>query len=429
MSGWWEQRLDISRLREKYLRKAFPVHHTFFLGEITLCAFVVMVLTGLFLVLNYVPSGRSIKVGGETIPLAFDSVRYINSLPFGQVLRSVHHWSAHIMVAAAFLHLVSKLLSGGYKNPRELTWLLGVGILVLTVVAAFTGYALPDDAFSVTATRIGYGIASSIPWIGTWLAKAFFGGDYPTLHSLPRIYAIHILIIPVMIAAVVGVHLLLVVKHKHQQPGYARRIAPGRVLGMPMVPEQALVMGIVLLVLMGVVFVVGGVFDVHPIEAFGPPGVSTPVVKPDWYFLWIYGLLQMIPSAAHFRLGGGDFGPEFFGGVVLPGLLGLAAVLLPLLDRSRKPLRYLEAPSRHVVRSGVVAGLFVFFFVTSLAGYHTETRIPIWTLWVMLAAGPLGAGLVTAGLLRRMADARESRDPRPRAPAPASRSGAEPPDD
>lgn len=416
MSRWLEERLDISRLREKYLRKAFPVHHSFFLGEITLCAFVVMVVTGLFLLLNYVPSGRGIKVGGETIPLAFESVRYIDSLPFGRVLRSVHHWSAHIMVAAAFLHLVSKLLSGGYKKPRELTWLLGLGLLVLTVAGAFTGYALPDDAFSVTATRIGYGMAASIPWVGTWLAKTFFGGNYPTLHSLPRIYAIHILLIPVMIAAVVGAHLLLVVKHKHQQPGYARRIAPGRVLGLPLVPEQALVMGILLLVLMGVTFVVGGIFDVHPISAFGPPGVSTPAVKPDWYFLWIYGLLQMIPSAAHFRLAGGDFGPEFLGGVVLPGVLGLAAVVLPFLDRSRRPLRYLEMPSRHAVRSGVVAGLFIFFFVTSLAGYHTETGIPIWALWVMLGAGPLGAGLVTWGVLRRIAAPREPRSPGPGAP-------------
>lgn len=416
MSRWWEERLDVSRLREKYLRKAFPVHHTFFLGEITLCAFAVMFFTGLFLVLNYVPSGRSIEADGQTVPLAYASVKYIDSLPFGRVLRSVHHWSSHIMVAAAFLHLVSKLLSGGYKKPREITWLVGVGLLGLAVVASFTGYALPDDAFSVTATRIAYGIAASVPWIGTWLAGAFFGGDYPTLHSLPRLYAIHILLVPLSILALVGVHLLLVVKHKHQQPGYARWIAPGRVLGMPMVPEQALVMTIVLLLFMGVTFVAGGLFDVHPVDAFGPPGVTTPDVKPDWYFLWIYGLLQMVPSAARFRLVGGDFGPEFFGGVVLPALLGLAAVLLPFVDRSRRPVRYLEAPSEHGVRSAIVVGLLVFFFVTSLAGYHSETGISIRALWVLLLVAPLGTGLLTWALLRRLSARMSHRDAQSRVP-------------
>lgn len=167
MYRWLDERLDLRGLYHKVLRKAFPVHHSFFLGEITLFAFVVLVLTGVFLTLNYEPSIREVRLAdGRTVPAAYASVLYIDSLPFGAVIRSLHHWSAHVMIAAAFLHMLRILLSGAYKKPRELNYLVGLGLLGLTVVTAFTGYALPYDNYAVTATRIGYGIAHSIPWIG-----------------------------------------------------------------------------------------------------------------------------------------------------------------------------------------------------------------------------------------------------------------------
>ncbi len=128
MYQWLDERLDITRFNNKVLRKAFPVHHTFFLGEITLFAFVVLILTGIFLTFNYEPSTRLIKVAGYTDPVqaAYASILYIDSLPFGAVIRSMHHWSAHIMIAAAFLHLLRILLSGAYKKPRELNWIIGM---------------------------------------------------------------------------------------------------------------------------------------------------------------------------------------------------------------------------------------------------------------------------------------------------------------
>lgn len=143
MYKWLDERLDLQRLNSKLFRKAFPVHHTFFLGEITLFAFVVLVLTGVFLTLNYEPSIREVTTpDGQKLPAAYASILYIDSLPFGAVIRSLHHWSAHIMIAAAFLHMIRIHLSGAYKKPRELNWLVGIGLLVLAIVTAFTGYAL-----------------------------------------------------------------------------------------------------------------------------------------------------------------------------------------------------------------------------------------------------------------------------------------------
>jgi cytochrome b-561 len=404
---WLEDRLDLERFRRKYLSKSFPVHHTFFLGEITLISFVTLVATGIFLLLNYEPSGRLVMDQGRHVPAAYASVRYIDTLPFGQVLRSVHHWAAHVMIAAAFLHFLSKFLTGAYKKPRELTWLLGVGLLVLVVIASFTGYALPDDAFAVTATRIGYGILDAVPWVGGWLAKVAMGGDYPTMHSLPRLQALHVFLFPVLIAALIGLHLLLVVKQKHLQPGYAREVAPGRILGVPLAPHQAMLLAILTLLYLGTLFPVGGAFNVHPITTFGPPGPSTPSVKPDWYLLWIYGILQMIPSSWRYSVLGAGIDPEFLGGVLPPALLVILALALPFRDRSPVMLRHMESPRDHSLRTGIAFGLITFFLVASLAGYHEGLGLSITACWILIVAAPVAvvAG-TTAGLRFRARGAR-----------------------
>lgn len=346
MYRWLDERLDLRGLYHKVLRKAFPVHHSFFLGEITLFAFVVLVLTGVFLTLNYEPSIREVRLAdGRTVPAAYASVLYIDSLPFGAVIRSLHHWSAHVMIAAAFLHMLRILLSGAYKKPRELNYLVGLGLLGLTVVTAFTGYALPYDNYAVTATRIGYGIAHSIPWIGGALADLMFAGEFPgSEKSIPRLFSLHVLWLPLGLMALIGLHLAIMIKQKHTQPRYAERVAPGKILGVPMYPQQMVMMLILFALYVGILTIIAGAFLAHPVEAFGPPTPQTPQVKPDWYFLWLYGLLQIIPSSWEFRLFGATIGPEFIGGVVVPGILGLVAVLLPFVDTRKDKMRYMELP-------------------------------------------------------------------------------------
>lgn len=412
MSQWLEERLDLSRLRRKYFRKAFPVHHTYYLGELTLAAFITLVLTGIFLSFNYEPSSALVQVAQQDLPAAYASILYIDSLPFGQVIRSIHHWSADVMIAAAFLHLLRILLTGSYKKPRELNWLVGLGLLGLSLVAVFTGYALLDDAFAVTATRIGYGIAGSIPWAGDWIAQVFFGGVYPTSHSLPRLYPLHILWFPLILMGLIGLHLLIMIKQKHTQAAYAERVAPHRILGTPLAPHQVLVSASLYFIYLGTVSMIAGVLIAHPVQAFGPPGVTTPSVKPEWYFLWIFGLLQLIPSTWVVPLpGGGALGPEFLGGVLVPILLAVAAVLLPFIDTRRSALRYMELPSEHPRRTGGTLGLLAFFLVGTLAGYRGEVPLPLPVLWALLLGVPILVCVVSAGMLRRRGGAERRHDP------------------
>ncbi|MBI5813601.1 MAG: cytochrome bc complex cytochrome b subunit, partial [Meiothermus silvanus] len=332
MYKWLDERLDLQRLNSKLFRKAFPVHHTFFLGEITLFAFVVLVLTGVFLTLNYEPSIREVTTpDGQKLPAAYASILYIDSLPFGAVIRSLHHWSAHIMIAAAFLHMIRIHLSGAYKKPRELNWLVGIGLLVLAIVTAFTGYALPFDNYAITATKIGYEIGAAAPWVGGLLVNILFAGEFSNTNTqmIARLFSVHVLWLPLTLIALIGLHLLIMVKQKHTQPKYAERVSPGKILGVPALPSQGIMAGILFLVYVAVTTLVAGLFLAHPVQAYGPPTANTPAVKPDWYFLWIYGILQMIPSNWKFELLEATFGPQFWGGIFVPTLIILGAAAIP----------------------------------------------------------------------------------------------------
>lgn len=401
MWHWLDDRLDLARFKKEYLRKIFPVHHTFFLGEIALFSLIILVLTGAFLSFNYEGSSRLVEVAGAKVPAAYGSVLFIDQLPLGALIRSTHHWAAHLLVISAFLHLLRIFLTGSYKRPREVNWIVGLGLLTVSIVAAFTGYALPDDAFSVTATKIGSGIASAVPWFGEWLSEVLFGGSYPTTHSVPRLLVVHVLWLPLIIGLLVAVHLVVMIKQKHTQPRYAARVAPWRILGVPLWPQQTAMMGALFLICLGTLLLVAGTFIAHPVQAYGPPTVSTPEVKPDWYFLWIYGILQITPSSWRFTFLGGEFGPEFFGALLIPGLVGLTALLVPFFSPAATRLRYAENPWHHPARTGAAAALLIFFGVASLAGFHAELGLARWLLWALLVAGPVIAFAATWWILRR----------------------------
>src|SRR5213080_4950256 len=194
--GWLEERLQLTALQNKYGRKAFPVHSTFFLGEMAAISFLILVLTGVYLGLIYTPSNADITVAGQKLPEAFPSVQLIESVPVANLIRNVHHWAAHVMIVTLLLHALRVYFTGTYRKPRELTWVLGVVLLGLTLAAGFVGYALAWDAFAVTATGIGFALARSIPLVGHLAADLFFGGAFPTLGSLPRLYTIHVVVLP-----------------------------------------------------------------------------------------------------------------------------------------------------------------------------------------------------------------------------------------
>ena len=401
-NGWWEQRLGVSGFREKFLKKAFPVHPTFFLGEIALFSFVILVITGIYLAFSYEPSAREITVGGQTAPAAYHSVVQIDQQPFGLIVRQVHHWSAHIMIAAALLHLLRIFFTGTFRKPRELNWVIGSVLLLLSVVAAFSGYLLPYDEFAVTATGIGYGIAHSIPWVGPALADFVFAGKFPALETIPRFYGYHIMLLPLALLGLIGLHMVIMLKQKHSEPAFNRGLLePGKLLGIPLWPQQAVLMLQLFLLLTGGVLLLASAFPVHPVAFYGPPVPETPTLKPDWYFLWVYGALKLVPGWVEFRLWGGLINAEAIGGVIVPGFAILTMMLWPFLERSLAPVYYMQSLQEAAARTALGVAVLVMLVVLSFAGYEDELGLPLDAFrWANLIL-PLLAGAFTYFALKR----------------------------
>lgn len=400
--GWWEERLGLSRFKGKYLSKAFPVHPTFFLGEIALFSFVLLVITGIYLAFFYEPSVRTITVDGQSVPAAYGSVAQVDQQPFGLIVRQVHHWSAHLMIAAVILHLLRVFFTGAFKKPREINWLVGCLLLLLTVVAAFSGYLLPYDAFSVTATGIGYQMVASVPWVGKALADFVFAGKFPASGVIPRFYGYHVIWVPLLLIGLVGLHLIVMIKQKHTEPSSNQgKAAPGQLLGIPLWPQQATLMAVLFLFMTGGVLLLASTFPVHPVEAYGPPGPQTPLVRPDWYLLWVYGLLKLIPGWMEVHVWGGVINPEAIGGVLLPGLIIIFIFLVPFLDRAKEPQHYLEPLMCRPLRLALGMGTVGLLGVLSAVGYQDALGISVEDSRTLALLIPTLVGLLIYGIARR----------------------------
>ncbi|MFB6197869.1 MAG: cytochrome bc complex cytochrome b subunit, partial [Halobacteriaceae archaeon] len=249
-----DSRLELGDLFQEFATKSFPIHSSFYLGELALFSFIGLVTTGVFLAFYYEPSTRIVTYQGESVPAAFASILRINSLTLGLIARRVHHWSAHIMIAAILTHMARVYFTGAYKKPRDINWVVGYVLLLLTVMAAFVGYLLPFDEFAVTATGIGYNIVATIPWIGSSLARLAFAGSFPNQFTVPRFYGWHIMLIPLLLAGLIGIHLIILFKLKHTQhhevtENLRDRASQTRkgIVGLPLWPEQTLNMLVIFL--------------------------------------------------------------------------------------------------------------------------------------------------------------------------------------
>lgn len=400
LAGWLGERLYLARFKHKFLHKPFPVHSSFFLGEIALFSFVVLVLSGIYLALSYEPSTELVDLDGKQVPAAYASVVRSDGTGFGLIVRRVHNWAANFMIAAVILHLLRVFLTGAFKKPREINWLVGVLLLGVTIFAAFSGYLLPFSGFSVTATGIGYNIAKSIPWIGSYLADFVFAGKFPSPGLIPRFYFYHVVLMPLILISLISLHLLILLVQKHTQPAYARYLGESKIIGVPLWPQQAMLMAVLFLLLVGAVMLLAGFFPINPVEFYGPPGLVTPVVKPDWYLLWAYGALKLVPGWAKLELPGAVIGPEALGGILFVGLVLLTLLLVPFIDASSQPVHYVELPTEHPARTGLAVAGLVLFSVLSVAGYREELGLDVGLLQLLALLAPLLTGLVTYGVLR-----------------------------
>src|SRR5918997_1323050 len=277
VATWADDRLGLATLAKKNLRKVFPDHWSFMLGEIALWSFVVLLLTGVFLTLWFDPSMTEVQYNGSYDPLrgvhmsrAMASTLEISfDVRGGLLMRQMHHWAAMIFIAAMMIHLMRVFLTGAFRKPREINWVIGCLLLLLGTIEGFTGYSLPDDLLSGTGVRAADGFMKASPVVGTYMSFFLFGGEFPGGDIIPRFYAMHILLIPGLLLALIAAHMLLLVYHKHTQwPG------PGRteenVVGYPMLPVYMAKAGGYFFIVFGVTALMGGLFSINPVWKYGP---------------------------------------------------------------------------------------------------------------------------------------------------------------
>jgi cytochrome b-561 len=422
---WLDTRFDLDSGRS-VLGKAFPAEDSFLLGEVAIFCFLVLVLTGMFLGFFFEPStsdvayeGSVAQYQGEDLPASFVSVLHITyDVPFGMLLRRMHHWAAHLFVASMSLHMLRVFFTGAYRNPREPNWMVGTGLALASMFAAYTGYALPFDEFASTATGIGYNIALSVPLVGETLAKLVFGGSFPSSATIPRLYFIHVFFLPLVIAGLIGVHMAILVRQKHTEDTRERDV-PGPekvdrdddsvVVGLPAFPNQAAVSVVVFFLTLATLSVLAGFLPVHNIAEYGPndPASTPGLIMPDWFLMWLYGFLKVIPSWMDVQVLGIHISAEFIGGMLLPGIVFGVMFFWPFIDAHEEPTHFTANPLHRPWQTAVGIAAVVFVMVASIAGMNNiladilgTTTDAINTLLIGLMIGaPLVAGLITYAVL------------------------------
>jgi ubiquinol-cytochrome c reductase cytochrome b subunit len=388
----------------KMLRKAFPDHWSFLLGEIALYSFLVLLLTGVWLTLFFHPSMSEVVYNGSYRPLdgvrmseAYQSTLHISfDIRGGLLIRQLHHWAALVFLAAIGVHLLRIFFTGAFRRPREVNWLIGVTLFVLALAEGFAGYSLPDDLLSGTGLRIAQGIMLSIPVVGTYISMFVFGGEFPGHELIPRLYSMHILLIPGALLALVAVHLMLVFYLKHTQwsgPGRTNRNAVGK----PMVPQFSASSGGLFFMVFGLLTVLAGIAQINPVWVYGPyrPDVVSTGSQPDWYVGFLEGSLRLIPPWETAVAGHTVMWNVLLPAVLLP--LALFAVLYayPFLERwvtgDDREHHLCDRPRDNPARTGLGVAGICFYGVLLLAGgndivAHTF-RISLNTLtWVFRIA-------------------------------------------
>ncbi|MGI8871591.1 MAG: cytochrome bc1 complex cytochrome b subunit [Candidatus Limnocylindria bacterium] len=401
MLGWIDDRLGAASWARTGLRKIFPDHWSFLLGEVALFCLVVLVLTGVFLTLFYVPDATAITYNGPFAPLqgqqvsaAFDSVMRLSfEVKAGLVMRQIHHWAALVFVAAIVVHLLRIFFTGAFRRPREINWLIGIGLLLLALAMGLTGYSLPDDLLSGTGLRIVYSVVLSIPIIGPYLAFLVFGGEFPTAQIISRLFVFHVMLLPALLLGGVGIHLAVLWIQKHSQyPG------PGRtehnVVGKPFWPSQVLKSTGLMILTAAVLSLMGGLIQINPVWTYGPfiaTTVSAPA-QPDWYVGWLDGALRLFPPIEVTLLGITIPSP-FIPGVLLPGIAFTVMTLWPfiearLMHEGTREHNLLDRPRDNPLRTGIgVAALLVFVMLTLAAGNDVVAlvfNVPVETMTNMM---------------------------------------------
>ena len=415
LADWADGRLGLYGLAKANMRKVFPDHWSFMLGEICLYSFLILILTGIYLTLFFEPSGVEVIYHGSYVPLngvpmtrAYESTLDISfDVRGGLLIRQIHHWAALVFVTGMLVHMMRVFFTGAFRKPRELNWLFGWTLLFLGIITGLTGYSLPDDLLSGTGIRFADGAILSVPIVGTYLSFFLFGGEFPGHDIISRLFPVHVLLLPGIMLGLVVAHLILVFYHKHTQyPG------PGRdqktVVGMPFLPVYMAKAGGFFFLVFGVLALMGGIASINPVWAFGPyrPDLVTTGAQPDWYLGFSEGLIRVMPG----------WELNFWGhtlelGVFIPftlfPLLLLALGLYPFLEAwitgDKREHHILDRPRNMPVRTGLGAAWLALYVVLLIGGgndivathLHLSINSITWFVRVSFFLAPVVTFLVT----------------------------------
>jgi ubiquinol-cytochrome c reductase cytochrome b subunit len=387
-----DSRYHPSAAVRRQLNKVFPTHWSFLLGEIALYSFIVVLITGVYLSLFFDPSMAEIIYDGVYQPLrgVEMSKAYASTLDIsfevrgGLFVRQIHHWSALLFAASIMVHMARIFFTGAFRRPREVNWAIGASLLILAMFEGYFGYSLPDDLLSGIGLRAALSsISLGMPVIGTWLHWALFGGDFPCGgvgyqcaqdgYWLPRMYALHIVIIPGIILALIGIHLALLWFQKHTQfPG------PGRtehnVVGVRVMPVFAVKSGAFFAIIVGILGLMGGLLQINPIWQLGPykPSHVSAGSQPDFYMMWTEGLARIWPAWEFY-----PFGHTIPAAVAVALIMGLVFVLLIIYPWIEKRFtgddahhNLLQRPRDAPVRTAIGAMAIAFYMVLTLSAMN-----------------------------------------------------------
>ena len=383
VAGWVDDRTGAAKPVGYLMKKVFPDHWSFMLGEIAMYSMIICLLTGAFLTFWFIPSAGHTVYDGSYVPLrgvemsqAYASTLDISfDIKGGLIIRQIHHWAALMFIVALVVHMFRVFFTGAFRKPRELNWVIGSVLALLAIIEGFAGYSLPDDLLSGTGLRAMAGFVQTAPVIGSYLVYGIFGGPFPGEMIIPRLYSVHILLLPAILVGLFTAHIGLVFVQKHTQfPG------PGRtnenVVGFPVMPVYAAKAGGFFFIVFGVIALISALVQINPIWGYGPydPSPVTAGSQPDWYMGFADGALRLLPGWLEFDLGGFTLSLNIaLGALVLLPLVYTVLGIYPFVERfvtkDDREHHLLERPRNAPVRTAIgMAGITAYSVFMFAAG-------------------------------------------------------------
>jgi ubiquinol-cytochrome c reductase cytochrome b subunit len=380
LAGGMDRRYRLAGATRRQAQHVFPQHHSFYWGEFALYSLVVLVLSGTYLALFFVPDTTEVVYSGSYQPAQglHMSRAYASAVDLsfevrgGLFVRQIHHWAALLFLVSIVLHMFRNFFTGAFRRPRELTWVGGVALLGIGIFEGYLGYSMIDDLLSGLGVRILSGLLLSVPVIGTWLHWMVFGGPFDGEIWITRFFTAHVFLLPGLLLALAAVHVGLVWYQKHTQfPGpvaketnvVGERAAPGFL-------TNTVANGICVVAVIGLL---AGLFQINPIWLWGPytPAAVSTFIQPDWYAGFLIGGLRLMPPWS-IHLGPYTVPPAFWAGLVLPLLLFVLLFAYPFLERwlqhDHREHQLLQRPRDNPTRTALGAMGIAFYGILFASG-------------------------------------------------------------